>query len=234
MVSGDSVTALSGEGEGGVMESKFRARLPPRPYIEDREGLKRMVREIEYTPPPSCKRVPWIETLSLLAHTVPPTPVKQPGGGGPFELSERKRLNKEKQREARKAARRLLYTNVPEDEEEENGVEGGEGEGGGKTVLLSDIARETMFVDSVDKSVQEGLRRLKGLSVPFTRPDDFLAEMLKSDKAMLRVKNHIASQLSKIGTVEKRRKLQFDRKFKKQSRNAVKAAGGGKKSRSRK
>eukprot|EP00921_Rhytidocystis_pertsovi_P007111 GHVQ01011961.1.p1 GENE.GHVQ01011961.1~~GHVQ01011961.1.p1 ORF type:complete len:146 (+),score=29.51 GHVQ01011961.1:449-886(+) len=145
MVSGDSVTALSGEGEGGVMESKFRARLPPRPYIEDREGLKRMVREIEYTPPPSCKRVPWIETLSLLAHTVPPTPVKQPGGGGPFELSERKRLNKEKQREARKAARRLLYTNVPEDEEEENGVEGGEGEGGGKTVLLSDIARETML-----------------------------------------------------------------------------------------
>ena len=52
-----------------------------------------------------------------------------------------------------------------------------------------DLTRETFFYERALESANECVRRLKDLGVPVRRPDDYYAEMVKSDEHMKRVRS---------------------------------------------
>lgn len=76
-----------------------------------------------------------------------------------------------------------------------------------------DHRRESSFHDISVLGVKEALRRLSLLQVPFTRPSDFYAEMLKTDHHMHKVQVRLADQEVRIKTVENRKKQRLQKKF---------------------
>jgi rRNA-processing protein EBP2 len=83
-----------------------------------------------------------------------------------------------------------------------------------------DVAREKAFHDATHEAVKEGYRRLKSLGIPASRPEDFLAEMLKTDSQMFKVRAHLAEAEKRIKKFEDRKQKQMDKKFNKKSQAA--------------
>lgn len=52
---------------------------------------------------------------------------------------------------------------------------------------MNEFKRETNFHRQAQSAVLEGLTRLKALGIPTKRPDDYFAEMAKSDSHMQKV-----------------------------------------------
>ena len=59
----------------------------------------------------------------------------------------------------------------------------------------------------------QGMKFLIQSRVPIARPDDFLAEMLKSDKHMLDIKQRLLKQQTKIKTFEENKTKQENKKL---------------------
>lgn len=53
--------------------------------------------------------------------------------------------------------------------------------------IVDDLQRETLFYRQAQSAIIEGLARLKTLGVPTKRPEDYFAQMAKSDDHMLKV-----------------------------------------------
>lgn len=53
--------------------------------------------------------------------------------------------------------------------------------------IVDDLQRETLFYRQAQTSSLEGLSRLKALGIPTKRPEDYFAQMAKSDAHMLKV-----------------------------------------------
>lgn len=68
-----------------------------------------------------------------------------------------------------------------------------------------DLAREAEFYEQTLFAVQKGLSKLKNKAIPYRRPSDFFAEMIKPDKHMNRIKDSLIRQRTKMDTVQKRR-----------------------------
>ncbi|XP_053992183.1 probable rRNA-processing protein EBP2 isoform X2 [Hylaeus volcanicus] len=86
-----------------------------------------------------------------------------------------------------------------------------------------DQKRESVFQNMTEMGVKESLKRLFLLKLPFSRPNDFFAEMLKSDQQMQKVQSNLLVQQEKIKAVEKRKKKQMDKKLvKKQPKSQLK------------
>lgn len=64
--------------------------------------------------------------------------------------------------------------------------------------------------------VKTAQQRLDKLGVPHVRPDDYFAEMLKTDKHMLKIKRRMVNQQQEIISAEERRKSKANKKFGKQ------------------
>eukprot|EP00762_Andalucia_godoyi_P007599 ANDGO_00762.mRNA.1 putative rRNA-processing protein EBP2 homolog len=79
--------------------------------------------------------------------------------------------------------------------------------------IHDDLARETAIYKSVLNAVVVTLPELKALGVPTTRPDDYYAEMLKSDAHMLRIKERILGEKKSIDEAEQRRQVREGKKF---------------------
>ena len=60
--------------------------------------------------------------------------------------------------------------------------------------IVDDLQRETLFYRQAQSAIIEGLSRLKVLGVPTRRPDDYFAQMAKSDDHMLKVSLNIFPQ----------------------------------------
>ena len=75
-----------------------------------------------------------------------------------------------------------------------------------------DLKREYAFYARALRSVEIGEDKLKAASVPYVRPDDYFAEMLKTDKHMLRVKAKLLHERKKL---EGSLKAQRDRELRK-------------------
>ena len=75
-----------------------------------------------------------------------------------------------------------------------------------------DLKREYAFYARALRSVEQAEDELKAASVPYVRPDDYFAEMLKSDKHMLRVKAKLLHERKKL---EASVKAQRDRELRK-------------------
>lgn len=79
-----------------------------------------------------------------------------------------------------------------------------------------DLKREVAFYNNTLASVRLAKDRLKKDGVAYKRPDDYFAEMLKSDAHMAKVKDKLIYEQKKITAVEERKKSQAHRKVAKE------------------
>jgi len=82
-----------------------------------------------------------------------------------------------------------------------------------------DIKRELAFYNIARENVKEGMSFLVQMKQPISRPDDFFAEMVKSDAQMSKVKHRLMKQQVKIQSFEDRKKKIEQKKFHKAVRN---------------
>ena len=82
--------------------------------------------------------------------------------------------------------------------------------------VLNDFRRETMFHRQAQGAVMDGIARLKKLGIPTTRPEDYFAEMAKSDTHMQKVRQNLMKKQTITQRSEKIRQLRQQRKVGKQ------------------
>lgn len=63
------------------------------------------------------------------------------------------------------------------------------------------------------ENVKKGMEILIQAKIPISRPDDFFAEMLKSDEHMAKVKSKLLQQQVKIQNFEERKQRLENKKF---------------------
>jgi len=82
--------------------------------------------------------------------------------------------------------------------------------------VLNDFRRENIFHRQAQGAVMEGINRLKKLGIPTSRPDDYFAEMAKSDEHMQKVRENLMKKQMIAQRSEKVRQLRQQKKIAKQ------------------
>ena len=82
--------------------------------------------------------------------------------------------------------------------------------------INDDLARETHFYEQALATANAAIRKLKDLGVATRRPDDFYAEMVKSDEHMKRVRAELIFEQTSLETREERRKAREQKRYGKQ------------------
>ncbi|RNA24115.1 putative rRNA-processing EBP2 [Brachionus plicatilis] len=80
----------------------------------------------------------------------------------------------------------------------------------------NDFKRESFFLKQAELCVREALPKLEKLGIKTTRPDDYFAEMVKSDEHMKKVRENLLSKHAEAERREKVRKLRELKKMGKQ------------------
>jgi len=86
-----------------------------------------------------------------------------------------------------------------------------------------DLEREKAFYNIALKGALEGLSILKQLEVPIDRPDDYFAEMIKTDGHMAKVKSALLKETKQIKEAQERTKKRIEQKYLKNSQTLQKA-----------
>jgi len=68
-----------------------------------------------------------------------------------------------------------------------------------------DLKREESFLQSAQRATEEGLGLLVEKEIPFRRPDDYMAEMIKSDEHMQKVRSQLNFEKERIDAAVKRK-----------------------------
>ena len=76
-----------------------------------------------------------------------------------------------------------------------------------------DIKRELAFYNTTRENVRKGMEILFQSKTPISRPDDFFAEMIKSDIHMAKVKSRLLAQQVKTSNFEERKQRIENKKF---------------------
>ena len=84
-----------------------------------------------------------------------------------------------------------------------------------------DLKRELAFYNQALSAVRVAQERLDRLGIPHVRPDDYFAEMVKTDKHMSKVKMRMLREQTDIAAAEERRKQSANKKFGKQVQHEV-------------
>ncbi|KAG2429818.1 hypothetical protein HXX76_010602 [Chlamydomonas incerta] len=79
-----------------------------------------------------------------------------------------------------------------------------------------DLARELAFYNQALSAAQAAIRRFQGAGVPWLRPLDYYAEMVKSDQHMAKVKEQLMFEQKQIEAAEERRKQREAKQYGKQ------------------
>nr|CAG4650469.1 EOG090X0D84 [Sida crystallina] len=79
--------------------------------------------------------------------------------------------------------------------------------------IVDDLQRETLFYRQAQEAALVGLSRLKALGIPTKRPDDYFAQMAKSDDHMLKVKQRVLTQQASQEKSQKVKKLRELKKY---------------------
>ena len=77
----------------------------------------------------------------------------------------------------------------------------------------NEIKREIAFYNSTRENVMKGMQFLVQSKVPISRPDDFFAEMYKSDTHMNNIKSRILKQQAKMKSFEDKKHRTENKKF---------------------
>jgi len=83
----------------------------------------------------------------------------------------------------------------------------------GRDSIHNDFKREMLFHRQAQSAAIEGVKRLKSLNIPTKRPDDYFAQMLKSDDHMQKIRQKLLSKTQEQERTEKIRKLRELKKF---------------------
>ncbi|KAF7987719.1 hypothetical protein HCN44_003582 [Aphidius gifuensis] len=86
----------------------------------------------------------------------------------------------------------------------------------GEDPVLNDFKRETTFHRQAQAAVIDAISRIKKLGIPTIRPDDYFAEMVKTDEHMHKVRENLAKKQVAAQRSEKVRQLRQQRKVGKQ------------------
>jgi len=84
-----------------------------------------------------------------------------------------------------------------------------------------DLEREKTFYDMALKATNMGLDQLLQEDIPYTRPEDFFAEMIKTDDHMSKVKSVLLRENRLIEEAQERTKIRIHRKFSKKAQTEV-------------
>jgi rRNA-processing protein EBP2 len=79
-----------------------------------------------------------------------------------------------------------------------------------------DLRRELAFYEQGLEAANEARRKIKKAGIPFSRPSDYFAEMVKSDDHMIKVRQTLLDQETSILESEKAKKQRDLKKFGKQ------------------
>ncbi|KAG2437056.1 hypothetical protein HYH02_011317 [Chlamydomonas schloesseri] len=79
-----------------------------------------------------------------------------------------------------------------------------------------DLARELAFYNQALSAAQSAIRRFQAAGVPWLRPLDYYAEMVKSDEHMAKVKEQLMFEQKQIEAAEERRKQREAKQYGKQ------------------
>jgi len=90
-----------------------------------------------------------------------------------------------------------------------------------------DLTRENLFYDHTLSCVEDAVRKLRKAKVPIMRPDDYYAEMLKTDDHMRKVREKILVESQKIDASERARKQRHNKKFGKEMQKKYPAQAHG-------
>lgn len=80
----------------------------------------------------------------------------------------------------------------------------------------NDYKREMLFYRQAQATVIESLSRLKNMGVPSKRPEDYFAQMMKTDDHMQKIRTKLAQKQEEEERIGKVRKLRELKKFGKQ------------------
>ncbi|GBP78191.1 Probable rRNA-processing protein EBP2 homolog [Eumeta japonica] len=81
--------------------------------------------------------------------------------------------------------------------------------------VLNEFKRENLIHRQAQAAIIEGIKRLKDLGIATRRPDDYFAEMAKSDEHMQKVRKNLLSKQAGQARAEKVRQLREQKKISK-------------------
>ncbi|KAL2653480.1 hypothetical protein R1flu_021608 [Riccia fluitans] len=79
-----------------------------------------------------------------------------------------------------------------------------------------DLVREMAFYTQALEGAKEAYLKLQELGIPFLRPSDYYAEMIKTDSHMLKIKDKLLHEKSKLEETDERRKAREAKKYSKE------------------
>ncbi|KAL3285485.1 hypothetical protein HHI36_000017 [Cryptolaemus montrouzieri] len=126
----------------------------------------------------------WIERLDCISKQAPLAP----------ELAAQL-LTEEQKRENQLKNNKKLTQYAPEDDP-----------------VLNDFKREMMFHRQAQATVMDAIPRLKALGIPTKRPDDYFAEMAKTDEHMQKIRETLMKKQEQQKRSERVRELRAQRK----------------------
>uniref|UniRef100_A0A182T3G6 Uncharacterized protein n=1 Tax=Anopheles maculatus TaxID=74869 RepID=A0A182T3G6_9DIPT len=130
-------------------------------------------------------KVPWLERMDLVNNLAPLTP----------ELAIQIEKHEQKRENLFKGNRKIPYV-APEAD-----------------TVLNDFKREILFHRQAQAATIEGIRKLHELGVATKRPDDYFAEMAKSDEHMQRIRKVLLDKQEGIAKSERIRQLREQRRI---------------------
>lgn len=130
-------------------------------------------------------KAPWIERMDLVNDLAPLTP----------ELAIQIEKHEQKRENQFKGNKKIPYV-APEVDP-----------------VLNDFKREILFHRQAQAAVVEGIKRLHDLGVATKRPDDYFAEMAKTDEHMQRVRKVLLDKQEGIAKSERTRQLREQRRI---------------------
>jgi rRNA-processing protein EBP2 len=81
--------------------------------------------------------------------------------------------------------------------------------------VLNDFKREILFYRQAQSAVNEGIKKLQEVGIPTKRPDDYFAEMAKTDEHMQKVRKHLIAKQEGQQKSERVKQLREQKKMSK-------------------
>jgi rRNA-processing protein EBP2 len=131
--------------------------------------------------------LPWVERLDMTNDLAPLAP----------ELAIQIERHEQKRESLFKGNQKIPYV-VPE-----------------KDPVLNDFKREILFHRQAQAAVTDGIIKLKELGIPTKRPDDYFAEMAKTDDHMQKIRKHLMAKQEGQQRSERVKQLRESKKMSK-------------------
>jgi flagellar biosynthesis GTPase FlhF len=73
------------------------------------------------------------------------------------------------------------------------------------SIAMNDLEREAVFMEQTAQSASQVIAALHKLGIPYRRPDDYFAEMVKDDKHMEKIQGKLLEEKERLQRIQKRK-----------------------------